>query len=285
MVHDFFNQFFRLIQRIDMNTVHTQHESTGLTTADQTGRQHQGRNTRPEFGNIVCHFASITHNDNKFGTDINGGFDGRTSHGFSGTQGTIGGNDRIADRLKQDIVIAGNFGIGNGAGHDFNGSLKIRRIGGFTAQHDGIGSVVDRIGHVRTFGTGRAGVLDHGFQHLRGRNDGFAGNVAFSDHPFLGQEDLGGRNFHSQISTGDHNTVGFFENFIKILQTFLIFNFANHFNMRSVIVGQEFLEIPNVLSGTNKGGRNEFDAPFNTKIDNILDILFGKRREFDFDAR
>jgi len=37
---------------------------------------------------------------------------------------------------------------------------------GFGGEHDGVGTVEDRIGHVGGFGARGAGILGHGFEHL-----------------------------------------------------------------------------------------------------------------------
>lgn len=42
-------------------------------------------------------------------------------------------------------------------------------FGSFSGQHDTVGSVQHSIGDVASFGTGRAGFLDHALQHLAGK--------------------------------------------------------------------------------------------------------------------
>jgi hypothetical protein len=55
--------------------------------------------------------------------------------------------------------------------------------------------------------------------------------------------------------------------------------------MSTVIIMQEFLEISDIVSGTNKGRRNEFHSLFDTKFDNVLDILVGKGGKINLDTR
>ena len=238
----------------------------------------------PEFGNIIGHFASITHNNNQLSTDIQSGLDGRRGNGFSRRHGPVGGHDGVADGLIQDIVISGLFGIGDGSGHDLNGGFKVGRVGGFSRQHDGIGPIVDGIGDIGTFGTGRPGIGDHTFEHLGGNDHGLSGNVAFANHPLLCQKDFGTWNFHAQISPSHHDPIGFLQNVIKILQTFLVFNLANDLDVSTVVVMQEFLEILDIGSGTNKGGGDEFDSSLDPKVDNVTDILVGKGGKIDLDT-
>jgi len=102
----------------------------------------------------------------------------------------------------QQVVVAALFRFTARSRHDLHGSLKVRSVGGFSTQHDSVGSVVHRIRHIRTLGTGGARIGDHAFQHLRSRNDGFSRNVRAADHHLLGQEHLAAWNFHAQISAG-----------------------------------------------------------------------------------
>mmetsp|Transcript_10764 Transcript_10764/g.19797 ORF Transcript_10764/g.19797 Transcript_10764/m.19797 type:complete len:219 (+) Transcript_10764:454-1110(+) len=212
---------------------------------------------------------------------INGSFNGTGRHRFADRKSSIRRNDRVPNGLEEDVVVSRDFSVGDGSAHDVNGLLKVGTVGRFSRQHDGIGSIVHGIGDIGTLGSGGTRILDHGFQHLRGSNDHLTGNVCLSDHKLLCQKHFGGWDFHSQISSGNHDSVRFFENFVVVLESLLVFNFANDFDLRPSIVCQEFTQITNVLSGPDKGCGDEFHALFDSKIDNIVDILVGKGRKFD----
>ena len=64
--------------------------------------------------------------------------------------------------------------LGHDAGHHLDGFDRILAGRAFGGEHDGVAAVVDGIGHVAGFGARGARILDHGFQHLRRRDDGLA---------------------------------------------------------------------------------------------------------------
>jgi hypothetical protein len=88
----------------------------------------------------------------------------------------------------------------------------------------------------------------------------------------------------SYISSGNHDGIGFSQNLVVVFQSFLIFNFGNNFDFFATVVIQQFFEIADILARTDKRCRNEFDLALDTKFDNILDILFGKGRQFHLDS-
>jgi hypothetical protein len=63
-----------------------------------------------------------------------------------------------------------------------------------------------------------------------------------------------------------------------------IFNLADNLDMSTVIIMQQFLEIFDIVSGANKGCRNEFDSLFDTKFDNVFNVLVGKGRKINLDT-
>ena len=63
-----------------------------------------------------------------------------------------------------------------------------------------------------------------------------------------------------------------------VFQSFLVFNLGYDFNVLSAILGEQLTQITDVFRLANKGSRNEFDLFLDTKVDDIIDILFGKGR-------
>ena len=66
------------------------------------------------------------------------------------------------------------LGFGDDAGHHGDGFDGILADGRFAGEHDGVGAVVDGVGHVGDFGAGGARILDHRLEHLGGGDDRLA---------------------------------------------------------------------------------------------------------------
>ena len=64
------------------------------------------------------------------------------------------------------VLLGGDDDLRHGL-HDLRGMLA---GGGLRGQHDGIGPLHDRVGHVGDLRTRRDGGRDHGLHHLRGRD-------------------------------------------------------------------------------------------------------------------
>lgn len=197
--HGFLHQFFRLFQGIYQNGMHAQHETRRLAGDGDAGRQNERRHAGTELADVSGHFPGIAQNDNEFGIDVNDGRDGTRGDTLSSSQLSSFGHDRVSDGLIQRVVISGLFGIDDRSAHNVDGLFKVGTVGRFSRQHDSIGSVINSIGHVGTFGTSGTWVVDHALEHLCGGNDGLAGNVGLADHKLLGQKDLGGRDLHTEL--------------------------------------------------------------------------------------
>lgn len=119
--------------------------------------------------------------------------------------------------------------------HHGNRFKRICALCSFTRQHDTISTIEDCVADIRNLGPSRSGIVRHRLEHLcctaisRIRedlpNDGFPSEVAPSNHTFLCDKDLRCRNFNTQISSCNHNSICLLENLIEIVDTLLILNF------------------------------------------------------------
>mmetsp|Transcript_5206 Transcript_5206/g.11450 ORF Transcript_5206/g.11450 Transcript_5206/m.11450 type:complete len:302 (+) Transcript_5206:533-1438(+) len=156
-------------------------------------------------------------------------------------------------------------------------------VGGLTRKHDAIGSVEYGVGDIRTFGTRGTGVDDHGFQHLRGGNNGFSGDVGLANHHFLSEEDLLGRDFHSQVSARHHDSVRGGEDFGVVFHALLVFDFAVDLNV-SVFVSEDFSDLFDVGCFTDEGGGDVVDFVGDAPVRDIVDVFVGEGGEIDDDS-
>ena len=124
--------------------------------------------------------------------------------------------------IKPEIL----FGKARNAFHGADGLNGIVPHGGFVAEHDGVCTVQNGVGHVRDLRAGGTRGVHHGKQHLRGGNDRLAIQITQVDYPLLDNGNFLQGNFHSQVATGNHYTVHFLQNIQKISYRFMFFNFG-----------------------------------------------------------
>ena len=81
---------------------------------------------------------------------------------------------RALARLGVALLLDVQLGLGDDARHHGDGLNRILAHGRLAGEHDGVGAVVDGVGHVGDFGARGARVFDHRLQHLRRRDDRLA---------------------------------------------------------------------------------------------------------------
>lgn len=67
------------------------------------------------------------------------------------------------------------------------------------------------------------------------------------------------QNVKAYIATGHHNGIRLLNNVVIIFQSLLVFDLGNDLNVRTTIVGQQFLEVANIISSSDKGSGNVLD--------------------------
>jgi hypothetical protein len=77
-------------------------------------------------------------------------------------------------------------------------------------------------------------------------------------------------------STGHHDTVRNFQDFVIVFKTLLILDFANDFNVLTSIIGQELSKVLDIGCLSDKTSGNEINIVLDSKIDDIIHILFRK---------
>ena len=125
------------------------------------------------------------------------------------------------------MELFGKFGNGNHHLQSLDGIFPACR---FAGEHDGIGPVVDGVGHIGDFGPGRTGISDHRVKHLRGRDNKLSLIITFLDHVFLETGKHFRIHFDPQISAGNHDTVSGNNDFMEVFYPFLGFDFGNDFD-------------------------------------------------------
>lgn len=203
--------------------------------------------------------------------------------GDSGHGARLGGRNgdgsESAELIEGVDVGDGDFGEQASLVHDGNGLLGVVTLGSLTGQHDTVGTVEDSVTDIRNLSTGGAGVVGHGLEHLGGANDGLAGNVALGDHHLLGDEDLGRRDLDTQISTGDHDTVGLAENVVEVVDTLLVLDLGDDLDVLAVLA-ENLTDGLDVVTGANEGSEDHVDAVLDTETEIGL-VLLGESGKID----
>jgi hypothetical protein len=170
-----------------------------------------------------------------------------------------------------------------GVVHHGNGLGWVVTLGSLTRQHDTVSTVKNGVGNVRYFSTGGARVVCHGLQHLSSTNDRLAFQVALGDHHLLSEEDLGGRDFDTKITTSNHDTIGFLENLIEVVYTLLVLDLGNDLNF-ATLFAEDLSDFFDVFTPANKRSENHIDLVLDTKTQVVL-VLLREGGEIDIGAR
>lgn len=213
------------------------------------------------------------------GVELNGGRD--SSHG-NGVNGVDGARGQVTELVEDRDVRDGDLSEETGLVHHADGVLGVLALSGLTRKHDAVSTVENSVGNVRNLSTSGAGVVGHGLEHLSGADDGLASDVALGDHHLLGNEDLGGGDLNTEITTGNHDTVGLLENLIEVVDTLLVLNLGNDLDLLAVLT-EDLTDVLDILTTADERGEDHVDAVLDTEAE-ISDILLGQGGKIDISA-
>ena len=86
---------------------------------------------------------------------------------------------------EQRLIVDMLFRFLHDLGHGLHSSDRIFARRRLTGEHDGARAVIDRVGNVGNLRPRRARIVDHGFEHFRGRNDALAEQTALGNEILL----------------------------------------------------------------------------------------------------
>lgn len=201
-----------------------------------------------------------------------------SSHG-AGLDGADGALNEAGQLLEVGDVGDGILSLETGLVHLGNSLGGVGTLGRLTRKHDAVGAIGDGVANVANLSTGSTGVLDHGLEHLGGTDDGLASQVAHGNQLLLGSKHLGGGNLDTEITTGNHDTVGGTENLGKVVQTLAVLDLGNNLNVLALLP-EHLADVVNVLGTTDEGGEDHVDIVLDTKQEIGL-VLLGQSRQVD----
>ena len=186
---------------------------------------------------------------------------------------------RNTDIVVRQLVF---LRLGGNLGHRLHRFYRILSIGGFTTQHQGIRTIIDGIGNVRYLRTGGTRIGNHGMKHLCGNNHRLLGKNTLADEHTLDARNTFLRNFNTEVTASYHHTVGYFQDFIDIINAFLVLNLSNNTDI-AVMSVKNRLDVEYILLIAHKGVGNEVYVLLNS-IKDIGAVLLSQRRQIDADA-
>jgi hypothetical protein len=179
----------------------------------------------------------------------------------------------------QRSVGDGSLGQQASLMHDTNRLNGVVSLGGLSGQHDTVGSVKNGVSNIRNLSTGGAGVVSHRLKHLGSANDGLSSEVALGDHHLLGNEDLGGGDLNSEISTGNHDSVSELKNLVEVVDSLLVLDLGDNLDILSIL-SENLTDSGDVRSLTDERGKDHVDTVLDSEAQVGL-VLLGERGKVD----
>lgn len=215
------------------------------------------------------------HNDGS-GLLLERGRHGGNGNGLHG----LGGSDGQGSHLvEQRSVGDGLLGNQTGLVHHLDGLDGVGSLGGLSGQHDTVGSVEDGVTHIGHLGSGGSRVVGHGVQHLGGTDDGLAGQVALGDKLLLGNEHLGSGDLDTQVSSGNHDSVGLLENLVEVVDSLLVLDLGDDLDALALLA-KHVSDGLDVVGGSDKRGEDHVDALLHAELEIGL-VLLGQSGQID----
>ncbi|KAI6766123.1 hypothetical protein HG530_007193 [Fusarium avenaceum] len=260
-------------------------------------REQEGVDATVQMGESRCCGASGHHEDGAHGTVL-GKHAGRLSRGgqdddTTGTKikgGTDGGHgtrldsadgalDESAHLLEMGDVGDGVLSLEASLVHLLDSLGGVATLGGLTGKHDTVGTISDGVSDIADLGTGRAGVLDHGLEHLSSADNGLASKVAHGNELLLGSKHLSSRNLNTKITTGNHDTVCSLEDLSEVVETLSVLNLGDDLNVLALLT-EDLTDVGDILGAADERGENHVNIVLDTKSKIGL-VLLGESGQID----
>lgn len=205
------------------------------------------------------------------GVELQTGADSSHGNGLDSVGGTRG---EVAQLVKDVEVGDGNFGQQASLVHHTDSLARVGTLGGLTRQHDTVGSVKDGVGDVGHLSTSGTGVVCHGLEHLGGANGGLTLDVTLGDHHLLGDEDLGGGDLDTKVTTSNHDTVGLLEDLVEVVNTLLVLDLGDDLDLLALLA-KDSADVTDVAATTDERGEDHVDLVLDTELQ-VADVLLGQ---------
>ena len=87
------------------------------------------------------------------------------------------------------------------------------------------------------------------------------------------------RNLYAEVATGYHQAVGYFEDFIQVVNALLVLDFGDDLDVLAIMLLQQFANFKHVTCFTNEGSGNKIDALFDPENDivGVFSVMPGEK--------
>ena len=166
--------------------------------------------------------------------------------------------------------------------HHLDSLTRVVTLCGLTGQHDTVSTVQNGVGNVGDLSTGGAGVVGHGLEHLSGADDGLALDVALGDHHLLGDEHLGGGDLDTEVTTGNHDTIGGLQNLVKVVDTLLVLDLGDDLNLLALLA-ENITNALDVTATADERSEDHVNVVLDTELQ-VADVLLGQSGQVNVGA-
>ena len=138
------------------------------------------------------------------------------------------------DRPLRVILLDPSRDGGHGL-HSLHREVAHRR---FVRQHDGIGAIENRVGHITHLSPGGARARSHRIEHLGGRDDRNTEAVGFLDEFLLKQRNFFGWHLNAEVATGNHHPIAKGKDGVDLINGFELLDLGHHRRGVTVLADQ-----------------------------------------------
>ena len=244
--------------------VHQQRGNAAVDIELTAGRivQHAGNDlgVGAETAQQAGGLTALGSRDDGGSADVCSGGAGGMADGSADVQAAVVRTGVVDQTVKAGVCLGG---LGNRS-HGLQRLNGVLARGGLAGEHDRAGAVVDGVGNIGDLGTGRAGVDDHGIQHLGGGNANLTGAHGAVDQVLLDGRDLGKVDLNAHIAAGNHDAVCHGQDLVNVVDALLVLDLRDDADLGVVLV-QDVADIHNVLRVAGKAGGDQVKALLDTK--------------------
>jgi hypothetical protein len=147
---------------------------------------------------------------------------------------------------------------------------------GLARQHHGVRAVQHGVRYVGDLRAGRNGAVDHGFHHLRRRDDQLVLLPRLPDHPLLQTRHDGLAHLHGQIAARHHDAIGRIEYFAQRGDRFGALD-LRHRERAPARLLHEIVRPADIVSRARKRYAQKIGLERRRRLD-VLHVLGSKRR-------
>ncbi|GBE58879.1 hypothetical protein BOVATA_003720 [Babesia ovata] len=212
--------------------------------------------------------------------DLHGDQSGGAGKSLLLREGFARGGNGVGELLAAGDTV---FGLEAELGHDLDTVHRVLAAGGFARKHDTVSTVQNSVDDIGRLSPGRPGVVDHGLEHLGGGDDGLGGFVALPDHVFLRDADLLDRDFHTEVTPGNHDTIGFGEDGVEVAQTLHVLDLGDDLDVLAGFA-QHAPALFDVVSGLSEGQGDEVEVVGDGELLDVVDVLLAEDGKVNLDT-